>query len=141
MEYKNSSPIGSEHLKEDFAQIRQIAARYLSAAQLGNSKLVQADFMFDARIRGYLHGAFVDLSAKEFFNFLDENEPATLLAVEIEAIDVIGTAASLRIDCRNWHGIHYTDFFILVKIDNDWQIAGKVFDAHENREILLGNDI
>ncbi len=43
------------------------------------------------------------------------------------------TAANLRIDCDDWHGVHYTDFMNLLKIDGVWKVAGKVFEAHENR--------
>jgi len=85
------------------------------------------------RIQGYLKGQLIDITVKEFFAHIDQTGPAKDLEAEIEAIDVIGTAANLRIDCEDWHGVHYSDFMNLLKIDGVWKIAGKVFDTHESR--------
>ena len=44
--------------------------------------------------------------------------------------DVVGTAASVRLDTDNWTGHRFTDFFNLVKIDGQWKILSKVFYLH-----------
>jgi len=46
------------------------------------------------------------------------------------AIEYQGTAAMARLEARNWRGTRYTDFFVLLKHGDAWQIASKVFFAH-----------
>jgi hypothetical protein len=35
-----------------------------------------------------------------------------------------------RLEAENWRGARYTDFFVLLKRDDAWRIASKVFYAH-----------
>ena len=46
------------------------------------------------------------------------------------SIDISGTAAMARLEAENWRGTRYTDFFVLVRRDDVWKIASKVFFAH-----------
>lgn len=127
------TPENNQSKRANIAVIRAIADRYVRSAQTGDSAILQGDFLPDVRVRGYIAGVLVDISGEQFLAFIDKKGPATGLKAEIEAIDVVGGAASLRIDCEDWHGVHYSDFLNLVKIDGVWKVAGKVFDAHEAR--------
>ena len=42
-------------------------------------------------------------------------------------MEVIGTAATLRVVLENWHGLSFSDFLSLVKIDGKWTIVAKIF--------------
>lgn len=46
------------------------------------------------------------------------------------SIDVVGTAASVRLDTDNWTGHRFTDFFTLVKFDGQWKVLSKAFCLH-----------
>ena len=39
----------------------------------------------------------------------------------------IGTAATVRVVLEDWHGLSFTDFHSLVKIDGKWIIVAKIF--------------
>jgi len=123
----------TEHEDLDIAAIRAIAGRYIEAAHKGEGAIFTMDVLPTMRIQGYLKGQFIDITANEFFAYIDQTGPAKELEAEIQEIEVIGTAANLRLDCKDWHGVHYSDFMNLLKIAGSWKIAGKVFDAHENR--------
>jgi hypothetical protein len=49
----------------------------------------------------------------------------------ITHIDVVGTAASVRLESDNWTGHRFTDFFNLLKIDGKWLVMNKVFHLHD----------
>lgn len=42
-------------------------------------------------------------------------------------MQVVGTAATVRVVLGNWHGMSFTDFHSLVKIDGKWTIVAKIF--------------
>lgn len=46
---------------------------------------------------------------------------------EVDVLEVTGTAATVRVVLENWHGMSFTDYHSLVKIDGKWQIVSKVF--------------
>jgi hypothetical protein len=65
-----------------------------------------------------------------FYDWHEENGPASDLKVLDTRIDAEGSAASVRIELDDWTGHRFTDFFTLVKVDGDWQILSKVFYLH-----------
>ncbi len=44
-----------------------------------------------------------------------------------EILEVVGTAATVRVVLENWHGLSFTDFHSLLKIDGKWLIVSKIF--------------
>lgn len=65
------------------------------------------------------------------FEALDGDFPASPDAqASIVRIDIVGTAASARVDTDNLAGGRYTDFFHLLKVQGRWQIINKAFYAH-----------
>ena len=62
---------------------------------------------------------------------LPNGDPAaTDVEIRFTSIDVVGTAASVRLDADDWGGHRFTDFFNLVKIDGTWTIVSEVFHLH-----------
>lgn len=48
----------------------------------------------------------------------------------IVSVDIVGTAASARIDTNNVSGFCFTDFFHLLKVDDKWIVVSKIFHTH-----------
>ena len=48
----------------------------------------------------------------------------------IVKIDIVGTAASARIDTNDLSGFCFTDFFNLLKVDGKWTVVSKIFHTH-----------
>jgi len=48
----------------------------------------------------------------------------------IVRVDIVGTAASARIDTNDVSGLCFTDFFSLLKIDGKWIIVNKVYHTY-----------
>ena len=77
-------------------------------------------------------------------NFIDMCEPHTdiiklgfgtsaiypYIETKIANIDIVGTIATVRLEADNWTGHKFTDFFTLLKVDDEWKIMNKVFYLH-----------
>lgn len=118
---------------ESFATLEAIATtlqRYIDAARSGNGTFMRTAFAEGARVRGTYGGKPVDWTLPDFCDLIDKGGPIADLAASIVAIDYAGNAGMARLEARNWRGTRYTDFFVLIKRDGDWQISDKVFFAH-----------
>jgi len=45
-------------------------------------------------------------------------------------IDIVGTAASARIDTNDISGFCFTDFFNLLKVEGQWTVMSKIYHTH-----------
>lgn len=118
---------------ESFATHEAIAAtlqQYIDGARTGKGSAMRLAFHDAARIRGTYSGKPVDWPLQEFCDIIDKAGPAADLDARIVAIDYEGTAAMARLEAQNWRGTRYTDFFVLIKQNDEWRISSKVFFAH-----------
>jgi len=118
---------------ESFATHEAIAAalqRYIDAARTGQGAHMRQAFAGNARISGTYAGKKVDWTLQEFCDLIDKGGPVENLDARVVAIEYQGNAGMARLEARNWRGTRYTDFFVLLKQGDAWQIANKVFFAH-----------
>ena len=65
------------------------------------------------------------------FDGIDKDfHPSPDAQAAIVRIEIVGTAASARIDANDVSGISFTDFFHLLKVEGKWTVVSKVFQAH-----------
>lgn len=97
--------------------------QYVNGCATGDVEPTKKAFHKDAVMYGYLNG---ELSAGSI-----ENLYAAISALgaksEVDVMEVVGTAATVRVVLENWHGLSFTDFHSLVKIDGKWTIVAKIF--------------
>ena len=48
----------------------------------------------------------------------------------IVKVDIVGIAASARVDSNDVSGFSFSDFFQLLKVDGKWTITSKIFHTH-----------
>lgn len=48
----------------------------------------------------------------------------------IARIDIVGTAASARVDTDDISGFRFTDFFNLLKVEGRWTVVSKIYHTH-----------
>jgi hypothetical protein len=116
-----------------FAAYEEIAAAiqiYLEGAPTGDAGRMRSAFLPDAMIRGSYGGKATDWSLDDFCGVIGKGGPASNLKARIAGVELSGTAAMARLEAENWRGTRYTDFFVLLKRDDHWRIASKVFFAH-----------
>ena len=110
--------------------IGKVVQQYIDGAKSGRGDDMKPAFHKDATIFGYAGDDLFAGPIQQLFDWNDENGPATELAARIATIDVVGTAATVRLELDNWTGSRFTDFFTLLKVDGEWKIMNKVFHLH-----------
>jgi hypothetical protein len=110
--------------------ITKVMQAYIEGARTGKGATMKPAFHDDATIFGYGGRGFFGGPIQGLYDWTDNNVPATGIQSRFTSIDVVGTAASVRLDTDNWTGHRFTDFFNLVKIDGQWKILSKVFYLH-----------
>ncbi len=110
--------------------IGKVVQHYIDGAKSGRGDDMKPAFHTDATIFGYAGDDLFAGPIQKLFDWSDENGPATELEARIASIDVIGTAATMRLELNNFSGHRYTDLFTLLKVDGEWKIMNKVFHLH-----------
>ena len=110
--------------------ITKVLQHYIDGAKSGKGDAMKPAFHKDATIFGYVGADLFAGPIQQLFAWNDQNGPATELEARIASIDVIGTAATVRLELDNWTGSRYTDLFTLLKVDGEWKIMNKVFHLH-----------
>ncbi len=110
--------------------IGKVVQQYIDGAKSGRGDDMKPAFHKDATIFGYAGDDLFAGPIQQLFAWNDENGPARELAARIATIDVVGTAATVRLELDNWTGSRFTDFFTLLKVAGEWKIMNKVFHLH-----------
>lgn len=111
--------------------IEMTIGKYIDGARTGDPGLMREAFIAEATVRGSYGGKPVDWTLQEFCDLIAKGGAAPDLEATIGAVDVSGTAAMARLEAVNWRGTRYTDFFVLLRREDEWRIASKVFFAHD----------
>ena len=110
--------------------ITKVMQAYIEGARTGKGAAMKPAFHDDATICGYVGPDLFAGPIQGLYDWNDTNGPATGIQSCFTSIDVVGTAASVRLDADNWTGHRFTDFYNLVKIDGQWKVLSKVFYLH-----------
>jgi hypothetical protein len=110
------------------AQARVPLENYLKGHATGDGSYMRKAFLPTAHIEGLREGKFSSWSVDDYASrFSGKPWPDEHLRKRwIEKVEVTGTAAMASIRFDNPNG-HFTDYFVLLKVDGEWKIANKVY--------------
>jgi len=117
---------------DEYQAIFSVIETYLEGCKLADSSGMQSAFdprgtLWSVDPDGNLSGGSIQL----LFDALDQDmDPSPDANAVVVRIDIVGTAASARIDTDNLIGITFTDFFHLLKVHGSWKVVSKIFHAH-----------
>ncbi len=114
----------------EYEVIANVVQQYIDGAKSGRGDDMRPAFHKDATIFGYVGPDLFAGPIQQLFDWNDENGPATGLQAQIASIDLIDTAATVRLELDDWTGLRFTDLFTLLKVDGQWKITNKVFHLH-----------
>lgn len=114
----------------EYDAITKVLQHYIDGARSGKGNVMKPAFHDDATIYGYVGPDLFAGPIQNLYDWNDENGPAIDIVTRITHIDVVGTAANVRLESDNWTGHRFTDFFNLLKIDGQWKIMNKIFHLH-----------
>lgn len=101
--------------------------QYVNGCATGDVELTKRAFHKDAVMYGYLNGELSAGSIENLYAAISALGAALDTKSEVDVMEVVGTAATVRVVLENWHGLSFTDFHSLVKIDGKWTIVAKIF--------------
>ena len=114
----------------DYEAVVKVVSKYTEACKSGKSDVMKPSFTENALMYGYLNGQLFNGSIEALFGAVDQFGPAPDAKTRIDVLSIEGTAATVRVVLDNWHGIAFTDFHSLMKIDGEWKIVYKVFHQY-----------
>ena len=112
------------------ALARKPLESYMPGHATGDPAHIRAAFLPTARIDGLRDGKPVSRTAEEFASGFS-GKPAddeALRKRRIDRIELHGNAGMAQVTL-DYPTVTFTDYFVLLKIDGEWKIASKVYDA------------
>lgn len=116
----------------EYQAIVEVLTKYIDGCKQAKSSLMKPSFndkatMFSVDADGKLTGGAV----QALFDGIDSGfRPSPEAQGAVVRVDIVGTAASARIDANDVSGICFTDFFQLLKVEGQWTVISKIFHTH-----------
>jgi len=114
---------------EEYLAISEVLNKYIEGCKQAKSSIMKPAFnehatMYSVGPDGKLAGGAIPI----LFAGIDKDfRPSPDAKAAITRIEIVGTAASARIDANDISGISFTDFFHLLKVDGKWTVVSKIF--------------
>ena len=92
---------------------------------------VKNAFHKNAKVVGYLHGEFMEMSVDDFAGFVESQQPSPKekgenVVLEILSCDIEGSTAAVKVRDK-YLGITFVDILSFIKVDTEWKIYNKLF--------------
>lgn len=103
---------------------------YINAHATGNPEFIRKAFFPDAKIMAFRDGKLLNLSVEEFASRFSGKPAAdeSQRKRRIDSLDLTGNAGTARI-VLDYPDATLTDYMSLLKVDGEWKIVNKVFNA------------
>ena len=117
---------------QDYQAISEVLNKYIEGCKQAKSSIMKSAFspqatMYSVGPDGKLTGGAIPI----LFEGVDKDfRPSPDATAAITRIEIVGTAASARIDANDMSGISFTDFFHLLKVGGQWTVISKIFQTH-----------
>ena len=117
---------------QEYNAILEVLNKYNQGGAKADSDIMKPAFsdkatMFSADGEGKLAGGPIQV----LFDTIDNGfKPSPEAKSAIIRVDIVGSAASARVDTDDLSGYRFTDFFHLLKIEGKWTIVSKIFYSH-----------
>lgn len=117
---------------QDYKAIVTVLNKYNDGCKEAQSSIMKPAFNDQATIFGVgADGKLTGGAIQNLFDGIDSGFRPSLEAQNaIARIEIVGTAASARIDTNDVSGFCFTDFFHLLKVDGNWTVISKIYHTH-----------
>jgi hypothetical protein len=107
---------------------------YFKGHATGDGEYFRKAFHADAKIQGIRDGKLVSRTREEFAAGAS-GKPAEDEAQRkrtIVSLDVVGDAGYAKLEL-DYPKVRFTDYMTLLRVDGEWKIMSKVYDAEQKR--------
>lgn len=116
----------------EYNAVIEVLNKYNSGGAKADSSIMKPAFSEKATIFGIEDGKLSGGPIQGLFDVIDSAfRPSPEAKAAIVRVDIVGTAASARIDTDNISGYRFTDFFNLLKVDGKWTVVSKIYHTHQ----------
>lgn len=125
-----AEPVPAPDAVDEQALARKPLESYMQGHATGDPAHIRAAFLPTARIDGLRDGKPVSRTAEEFASGFS-GKPAddeALRKRRIDRVELHGNAGMAQVTL-DYPTVTFTDYFVLLKVDGEWKIASKVYDA------------
>ena len=99
---------------KDYREIREVVMQYVNGCAAGDVELAKKAFHKDAVMYGYLNGELSAGSIENLYAAIGQLGADAGTKAEVDILEAVGTAATVRVVLENWHGLSFTDFHSLL---------------------------
>tara|TARA_Y100000748_G_scaffold295953_1_gene288220 strand:+ start:130 stop:498 length:369 start_codon:yes stop_codon:yes gene_type:complete len=115
----------------DKEQIENVIQLYVDSMDESNPDKVKQAFHSNAKVVGYLHGDFMEMSVDDFAGFVASQQPSPKekgenVVFEILSCDIEGATAAVKVRDK-YLGITFLDTLSLIKVESGWRLYNKLF--------------
>ena len=120
----------------DIKKIENVVQLYIDSMDESNPDKVKQAFHSNAKVVGYLHNDFMEMSTDDFAGFVEAQQPSPKekgenVVYEILSCEVQGATASVKVRDK-YLGITFFDTLSFISIDNEWKIYNKLFHVESD---------
>lgn len=117
---------------QDYNAIVEVLNKYNEGGAKADSSIMRPAFSEQATIFGVDgDGKLAGGPIEGLFQTIDTAfRPSPQAKGVIARIDIVGAAASARIDTNDISGFCFTDFFNLLKVEGQWTVVNKIYHTH-----------
>ncbi|WP_208828962.1 nuclear transport factor 2 family protein [Bradyrhizobium neotropicale] len=98
---------------DEYKAVMAVIEKYNEGCAKADSSIMKPYFAEGANIFGQKHGELSGGTIEVLFNSIDALSPSPDVKAVVAQVDIVGTAASARIDTDGLGGARYTDFSTL----------------------------
>jgi hypothetical protein len=118
---------------QEYNAIVDVLNQYNEGGAKADSALMKPAFNEQATLFGVDGDKLVGGAIQNLYDVIDNVfRPSPEAKAAIVSVDIVGTAASARVDTDNVSGLRFTDFFNLLKVEGQWTIVSKIYHTHPN---------
>ena len=115
----------------DKAQVENLVQLYIDSMNESNPAKVKQAFHSNAKVVGYLHGDFMEMSVDNFASFVKSQQPSPKekgenVVFEILSFEIEGATALVKVRDK-YLGITFLDTLSFIKVESEWKIYNKLF--------------
>lgn len=118
---------------EEYKAVENAAMKFVKSVAEGNSAYAKELFVDEAVLFGYLDGNLEHGSIEQFYHNVDTVGAGEDFKARIDIVSVEETVAVVRVLEEKWGGrIDFTDYLLLLKINNEWKCVAKAYNQNSN---------
>ena len=118
---------------EEYKAVENAAMKFVKSVAEGNSSYAKDLFVDEAVLFGYLDGKLEHGSIEQFYHNVDTVSAGNNFKARIDIVSVEETVAVVRVLEEKWGDrIDFTDYLLLLKINNEWKCVAKAYNQNSN---------